>query len=94
LSQDTYVSKAPKPNVTTTDQFGTQHPSVTGVAYACVAASLSGPAPAESWRVCFSQKTKDVLQPPDVFLTTQDLGTFADLGVDPLDEVCVQAEVQ
>ena|SRR5215471_12871337 len=51
-------SKAPKPDVTTTDQFGTQHPSVTGVAYACVAASLSGPAPSESWMVCFSQKTK------------------------------------
>ena len=87
-------SKAPKANVTTTDQFGTQHPSVTGVAYACVAASLSGPAPSESWVVCLNQKTKDALHPPDVFLTTQDLGTFSDLRVDPLDEVCVEAQVQ
>jgi hypothetical protein len=87
-------SKAPKADVTTTDQFGTQNPSITRFAYACVAASLSGPAPSESWVVCLNQKTKNPLNPPDVFLTTQDLGTFADLRVDPLDEVCVQAQVQ
>jgi hypothetical protein len=87
-------SKAPKADVTTTDQFGTQDPSITRFAYACVAASLSGPAPSESWVVCLNQKTKNALNPPDVFLTTQDLGSFADLRVDPLDEVCVQAQVQ
>ena len=87
-------SKAPKPDVSTTDQFGTQHPSLTGLDYACVNVSLGGPAPAEAWIVCFNQKTKDALSPPDVWLTTQDLGQFPDMRVDPLDEVCVQATVQ
>jgi hypothetical protein len=87
-------SKAPKADVTTTDQFGTQNPSITRFAYACVAASLSGSAPRASWVVCLNQKTKNPVKPPDVFLTTQDLGSFADLRVDPLDEVCVQAQVQ
>jgi hypothetical protein len=36
------------------------------------------------------QKTKDSLDPPNVFLTTQDLGQFPDMRVDPIDEVCVQ----
>src|SRR5262249_38810164 len=57
----------------------TQNPSITGFAYACVAASLSGPAPTESWVVCLNQKTKNPVTPPDVFLTTQDLGSFPDL---------------
>jgi hypothetical protein len=56
--------------------------------------SLSGPAPAEAWIVCFNQKTKDALNPPNVFPTTQDLGQFPDMRVDPIDEVCVQATVQ
>jgi hypothetical protein len=42
----------------------------------------------------FNQKTRDALNPPDVFLTTQDLGQSSDLRVDPLDEVCVQAQKQ
>jgi hypothetical protein len=75
-------------------QFGTQHPSLTRLDYACVDVSLSGPAPAEAWIVCFNQKTKDALNPPNVILTTQDLGQFSDMRVDPLDEVCVQAQVQ
>jgi len=87
-------SRGPKPDITETDQFGTQHPSLMGVAYACVAASISGAAPAESWIVCFSQRTRDALRPPNVNLATQDLGTFSDLNLDPLDEVCVQATVQ
>jgi hypothetical protein len=32
--------------------------------------------------------------PPNVFLTTQDLGQFSDMRVDPIDEVCVQAQIQ
>jgi hypothetical protein len=28
-----------------------------------------------------------------VWLTTQDLGSFRDVRMDPLDEVCVQAQV-
>jgi hypothetical protein len=44
--------------------------------------------------VCFNQKTRDALDPPNVFLTTQHLGQFAGMRVDPLDEVCVQATVQ
>jgi hypothetical protein len=87
-------SKAPKPDVTTTDQFGTQHLSLTGLDYACANVSLSGPAPAEAWILCFNQKTKDALNPPNVFLTTQDLGQFSDMRVDPIDEVCVQTQVQ
>lgn len=87
-------SKSPKPDVSTTDQFGTQHPSLTGLDYACVNVSLGGPAPAEAWIVCFNQKTRDALDPPDVWLTTQDLGQFPDMRVDPVDEVCVQATVQ
>jgi hypothetical protein len=87
-------SKAPKSDVSTTDQFGTQHPSLTGFDYAYVNVSLGGPAPAEAWIVCFNEKTRGALDPPDVWLTTQDRGQFPDARVDPLDEVCVQATVQ
>jgi hypothetical protein len=86
--------RPPKPDVSTTDQFGTQRPSLTGLDYACVNVSLGGPAPAEAWIVCFNQKTRDALDPPDVWLTTQDLGRFPGMRVDPLDEVCVQATVR
>ena len=41
-----------------------------------------------------NQETKDALNPPNVFLTTQDLVQFSDMRVDPLDEVRVQAQVQ
>ena len=87
-------SKGPKPDIATTDQFGTQHPSLMGIAYACVASSISGPAPAESWIVCFSQRTRDAIKPPDVNLNTLDLGSFSNMDLDPLDEVCLQATVQ
>jgi hypothetical protein len=53
-----------------------------------------GTVTAEAWIVCFNQKTGDALDPPDVWLTTQDLGQFPGMRVDPLDEVCVQATVQ
>jgi hypothetical protein len=39
-----------------------------------------GPSPAEAWVVCFNQKTKDALNPPNVFLTTQDLGQSPTCG--------------
>jgi hypothetical protein len=87
-------SKGPKADITTTDQFGTQHPMLMSVDYACVAASLSGPAPSESWIVCLKQRTKDAVKPPHVNLVTQDLGSFPDMKLDPIDEVCVQAQVQ
>jgi len=41
-----------------------------------------------------NQETKDALNPPNVFPTTQDLVQFSDMRVDPLDEVRVQAQVQ
>ena len=87
-------STGPKSKLTTVDQFGTQQPSLTGVDYACVDVSLDGSIPTENWMVCFNQKTKPALFPPDVWLTTQDLGSFPDIRMDPLDEVCVQAQVQ
>ena len=65
-----------------------------GVDYACVDVTLDGSIPVENWMVCFNQKTKPQLFPPDVWLTTQDLGSFPDIRMDPLDEVCVQAQVQ
>ena len=87
-------STGPKSKLTTVDQFGTQQPALTGVDYACVDVTLDGSIPVENWMVCFNQKTKPALFPPDVWLTTQDLGSFPDIRMDPLDEVCVQARVQ
>ncbi len=87
-------SKGPKPDLTTTDQFGTQHPSLMSVDYACVTASLNGTVPSEAWLVCFKQRTKDSLKPPQVAVNTQDLGNYPVLDVDPIDEVCVTAQVQ
>ena len=87
-------STGPKSKLTTVDQFGTQQPALIGVDYACVDVTLDGSIPVENWMVCFNQKTKPQLFPPDVWLTTQDLGSFPDIRMDPLDEVCVQAQVQ
>lgn len=89
------VSTTPKRTFSTSLGTVTFNPgSVKFFDYACVNVGLGGPAPAEAWIVCFNQKTRDALDPPDVWLTTQDLGQFPGMRVDPLDEVCVQATVQ
>ncbi len=82
--------KGPKPDVATTDQFGSQVMQLHRVESVCAPATLDGsPPPAGPWRVCFSAKMKDPMQPPQVFVTTV-FQTFS-YDLEPVDELCVQA---
>ncbi len=82
--------KGPKPDLATTDQFGSQLSALHRVETVCAPATLDGSAPPPGpWRVCFSAKPKPPVQPGVVFVTT--IFQSFEYDLEPVDEICVSA---